>query len=408
MRGKQAGFIAAQAAIFVAVIALVSLPLSANDTRSSTSSTVSEGPLGLASGVSPEGLQLKMTLNSTSIPSHGALAAQIQVVNTLNQNVSIPMPGYNQTITGLGQTMESLNDFDYTCSQNPSHFLADFALFQGHITAANLSSAGTPLSLNPHFVLFCPPFYDGQGQDTFLRKSNQVIATYDLTNEILPLTAAVNATTFYCTGSELAGGGGEFDCGNTTGLVGYWNASVPLEHGAIPGLNSPAFVYFPPGEYTIVACDAFNQYLYATFVVQAAGSPSATSSASSQFFSSSSSHIGLHELDFVQQERCSYGGWVYPWGVMLNGSKSQTIVQPSNETLGLLYNNDPNNGTYSQIVFWVPNGVYNYTILPLGSFSQSGTVTIRDNGTSINVYQYFLAEGCTSTTTTSTSSAKNP
>jgi hypothetical protein len=124
---------------------------------------------------------------------------------------------------------------------------------------------------------------------------------------------------------------------------------------------------------------------------------------------SSSSHTGLYKLDFVQQQRCTYGGWVYPWGVMLNGSKSQTIVQPSNETLGLYYyNNDPNNGSYSQIVFWVPNGVYNYTVLPTESFSQSGTVTIRDNDTSINVYQYFLAEGCTSTTTTSTSSAKNP
>jgi hypothetical protein len=93
---------------------------------------------------------------------------------------------------------------------------------------------------------------------------------------------------------------------------------------------------------------------------------------------------------------------------MLNGSKSQTMVQPSNETLGLLYNNDPNNGSHSQIVFWVPNGAYNYTVLPTGSFSQSGTVTIRDNDTSINVYQYFLAEGCTSNTSTSTSLAKNP
>jgi hypothetical protein len=137
---------------------------------------------------------------------------------------------------------------------------------------------------------------------------------------------------------------------------------------------------------------------------------SSTSSASSQSSSSSPSHAGLYELDFVQQERCSYGGWVYPWGVTLNGSKSQTMVQPSNETLGSQYNNDPNNGSYSQIVFWVPNGVYNYTVLPSGSFSQSGTVTIRDNGTSTNVYQYFLAEGCTSSTSvsTSTSSAENP
>jgi hypothetical protein len=266
MKRKEAAFAVAQVAIFVGVLVLVSLPVqSTNEQQVSTSSAA--GSLAFTSGVSPQGLQLKMSLNSTSIPSHGALSAQIEVVNTLNHDVSISMPGYNQTITGLGQTMESLNDFDYTCGQNPSDFLADFALFQGHITAANLSSAGTPLSLNTQFVLLCPIPYFGQGQDTFLPKSNQVLATYDMVNQTLPLTAAVNATTLYCTGSELAGSGGEFDCGNTAGLVGYWNASAPLEHGAIPGLNSPALVYFPPGEYTIVACDALNQYLYATFVV---------------------------------------------------------------------------------------------------------------------------------------------
>jgi hypothetical protein len=46
MRRREAGFIAAQAAIFVGVIALISLPLQfSNNTQVSTSSTVSEGPI---------------------------------------------------------------------------------------------------------------------------------------------------------------------------------------------------------------------------------------------------------------------------------------------------------------------------------------------------------------------------
>jgi len=126
--------------------------------------------------------------------------------------------------------------------------------------------------------------------------------------------------------------------------------------------------------------------------------PSSTSSIFSVSTQSSSSHAGLYELEFVQEARCTYGGWVYPWGVLLNGTTSRTIVEPSNETLGLLYNNDPNNASYSQIVFWVPNGVYNYTVLPSKYFSQSGTVTILGNNTQINVFQSLLAMGCTSTT----------
>jgi len=256
----------AQAAIVVAVLALVSLPVQSTNEQQASTSSAAAGPLAFTSGVSPQGLQLNMRLNATSIPSHGALGAQIEVVNTLNHNVSVSMPSYNQNIAGLGQTMGSLNWFDYTCGENPSGFLADFALFQGHITAANLSSSGTPLSLNTHYVLLCPASYPGQGQDTFLPKSDQVIAAHDLVNQTIPYAASVNPTTFYCTGPELAENSGRY-CGNTTGLVGYWNASAPIQDGLL-GLNSSALVYFPPGEYTIVACDAFNQYLYATFVVE--------------------------------------------------------------------------------------------------------------------------------------------
>ncbi|MDA4118301.1 MAG: hypothetical protein OK455_08155 [Thaumarchaeota archaeon] len=38
--------------------------------------------------------------------------------------------------------------------------------------------------------------------------------------------------------------------------------------------SSPAFTYFPPGEYTIVATDLWNQYIYTTFqVLPRSGNP---------------------------------------------------------------------------------------------------------------------------------------
>jgi hypothetical protein len=45
--------------------------------------------------------------------------------------------------------------------------------------------------------------------------------------------------------------------------------SIPTEGNL--GFSSPAFVHFPPGDYTIVATDQWNQYVYATFVVQQPG-----------------------------------------------------------------------------------------------------------------------------------------
>ena len=80
MRRKEAGFVAAQAAIFAAVIALASLPLqSTNNTQVSTSSTVSKGPLVFTSEVAPDNLQLKMVLNATIVSPNGAIFGNLTV-----------------------------------------------------------------------------------------------------------------------------------------------------------------------------------------------------------------------------------------------------------------------------------------------------------------------------------------
>ena len=52
------------------------------------------------------------------------------------------------------------NAYDFLCggpaASNPTWSLAGYALFQGHYTAANLSSAGSPLRLDPPLEISCP------------------------------------------------------------------------------------------------------------------------------------------------------------------------------------------------------------------------------------------------------------
>ena len=232
--------------------------------------TADEGPLLYTSSVSPDGLQLNVVLNSSSIQSHGALTAQIELVNTLNRNVSASLPPWSQA-TLATETIYVWSGYDQICSYNPSDFVVDFAVFQGHFSAGNISAAGSPLRL-------APPFYPPCGATNVYPSAVTLLPGGDLTNYTdinytqppprpsYTVKAEVNATTYYCTGSGLGGNGGEIDCGVTPGLVGYWNSS-PTSTGGDLNFTSPAFTYFPPGEYTIVATDPWNQYVYAYFVV---------------------------------------------------------------------------------------------------------------------------------------------
>ena len=115
-------------------------------------------------------------------------------------------------------------------------------------------------------------------------------------------------------------------------------------------------------------------------------------------FATTSGTPQLYQLEFSQESNCPYGSWLIPWAVVLNG---QTVVQPSNATLPLSSNGAHLTGdsNYSTILFSLPNGTYNYTILPdnpLGS-AQSGNVTIDGSGVVVQVYAFITAMGCSST-----------
>lgn len=241
-------------------------------TKATTTPTVNttilpDGALALSSEVSPEGLQLRITLNSSSVSSHGALAARIDLVNTLDENVSAAVPALNQSSNYC-----KWNQQDQICGENPSGLLVDFAVFKGHISAGDISKAGQQLRLAPPFY---PPCAAGASFNSVTLLPHGDLTNYSNVNYSQPpprssyvVKAEVNATTYYCTGSGLGGHGGEIDCGNTSGLVGYWNATAVASGGDCCDFASPAFTYFPPGQYTIVATNPWGQYVYATFIVE--------------------------------------------------------------------------------------------------------------------------------------------
>ncbi len=254
MKRKEQAFLVAQAAIFVGVIALVALPAqSANQMQAATTSTSSGGQLAVLSGVSPQGLELRVMLNSSSVHSHGVILASVEVLNTVNRNVSFSGVSENQNIS-------EWNNDDYFC---PASFLLGFAVLQGHYAAGNISSAGPPLRVVPESVVFCA-LSPISGAVTFLPGGDRAVVRSDTGS--YQATLQLNATTKYINCKGFSGGGGECDLGTGPGLIGYWNYSAPAAGDM--NFTSPGFVYFPPGEYTIVAADDWNQYVYATFVVQ--------------------------------------------------------------------------------------------------------------------------------------------
>jgi len=227
--------------------------------KSSTSPTTSsEGSVAFVSPTSEQGLQLRVVLNSSVVPTNGSLGAQIGLYNTLDKNVSLSVTE--------DQQISTWNGGDFLCSYNPSGNLAGFAVFEGDVTAANLSEAGKPLQLDPQLFPYiqigCPTEESFPANVTFFPESNRVSYAYGV-------VAAIDAKTLGCAYTEQAS-----QC-TGTGLVGYWNDSIPTAGNL--GFSSPAFVYFKPGEYTIVATDEWNQYVYATFTVQPPGASSSSS-----------------------------------------------------------------------------------------------------------------------------------
>ncbi len=218
--------------------------------RSSQQSSHSQLP-STYSVTAPSGLELNLNLNATTIGMGSALGAQISFYNPLDQNLSVSIAN------SPNSTIAAWTNDDFVCGDNTLFSLGAYALFQGHYSSENLSSAVTPLWLAPPVALPCIV----QGSDSVVFLPDSSNASLGVLGGLYRL--ATNATTEYC------GNASDTHCPEGTSLFGYW-APVKgyLDLGAAT-TSSPYFHYLSPGQYTLAVEDEWNQTICAPFQVSA-------------------------------------------------------------------------------------------------------------------------------------------
>ena len=279
--------------VVIAVIVVSGLAFVSSMNGPSRSTTRGASQTVFYSGVSSQGLQLQIRLNSSEVAPGGAIQAHILLVNTLSESVTLH-PDF-----AANPNIDKWNLDDYLCGGSPVEHTFGFALFQGQYTAANLSQAGAPLTFAPPVAISCPNFAYGElyiQNVEFIPNGN--VATFSAnasgSADFKPQTIRMqlNATTGYCTESpyqytetQTVGGtttvtsGTEYSlgCGSNgvDSLTGYWSpygsCAYPAGkgvNGTVQGLYSSCFHRFAPGTYTIVAEDLWNQTVFGYFGVQ--------------------------------------------------------------------------------------------------------------------------------------------
>ena len=136
---------AAASFVVIAVIVVGGLAFASSMSGPSRPTTGGASQTTFYSGVSSQGLQLQIKLNSSVVAPGGALQAHILLVNTLSESVTLH-PDF-----AANPNIDKWNWNDYLCGMSPVQHTFGFALLQGHYTEANLSQAGAPLTLaQPH------------------------------------------------------------------------------------------------------------------------------------------------------------------------------------------------------------------------------------------------------------------
>jgi len=227
-----------------------------------TTRTIHERTLTFSSPVSSSGLQVAITLNSTTIEYGEALVAKVALLNTLSSNLTLT-PRYSPTIS-------SWEGNDFVCGNAPDWgekwALEGFAVFSGHFTGDNLSSVGSQLVLAPPVAIGCIS-RPNPNTVVILPASDMAVAQYNLSS--LPpevRQTAINASTLSC----APNGRGATTCGDLSHtLFGYWDSSAPMMGIHDANTSSPYFHLFTPGQYTLVAEDQWNLTAFAYFKVLA-------------------------------------------------------------------------------------------------------------------------------------------
>jgi len=224
---------------------------------SASTSTEEQQPTSY-SITAPPGLELQVKLNATSIQTGSALSAQIILFNPLNENLSVASEYSSNS------TIAAWDGYDFICNgYGEAWTLAGYALFQGHYSSDNISSAGEPMTLSPPVE---PPCVTFSTPDQFVFLPNSSNATAYLPSDFNQPPSmerlVMNATTEYCTSTS---------CPLGSSLFGYWSAPVQgaLESGQAT-IGSTYLHFFPPGQYTLVVEDQWGQAIYAHFQVTSA------------------------------------------------------------------------------------------------------------------------------------------
>ncbi len=225
--------------------------------RSSTTSTA-------ISTVSPSGLELRVDLNATSMEPGQTLAANVTLINTLNENLSLPV----SATANLTSQIAAWNNDDFVCGVGGlASGVAGFALLRGHFSGDNLSLAPDPLQLAEVLQVPCNAIPMGDSV-MFLPHSEKASISKD-NSYVYPFNLNVTTSPPFLHGS---------------GLFGFWNRTSYACCAA--SANAPnLFRYFTPGGYTIVAEDIWGQMVFAYFQVNQSVSPSLAVSAHESPFS---------------------------------------------------------------------------------------------------------------------------
>ena len=276
---------------------------SSASTRASTTTSQSTATQSQTyySAVSPSGLQLLVRLNAIAMQQGSPPRVQVSLVNTLATNVSLA-PNYS-----ANPNIANWDNYDTLCGLSQVDNTFGFALFQGNYAAGNFTQAGTPMLLTPPVATTCPNrFYDqAYVQDVQFAPESDVAtlsANSSFSSDFKPQTINMqeNATTGTCSTLPYNASGTTVENGVTTtssgtylgwgcgskggnSLTGYWTQpsngnyleiNDTSNSTIIGGLSSAYRDYYhqlPPGPYTVVAEDMWNQTAYAHLEVTPAG-----------------------------------------------------------------------------------------------------------------------------------------
>ncbi len=300
-------------------------------------------PETFSSPIASSGLQLRLHLNATTIPTGGIAEAQISLVNTLPRNLSLKTPYSSNT------DIKAWDGFDFICGNNPAWGLVGFALYGSHITRANLSGAGDPLTLSPAVNLFSCVVWLYPDTVVFLRESSTVVGYYHGSSRpIGEEQARLNAADQSCVPQS----GGSYLCGGvSSALLGYWDSRMPSVATTNATTSSGYFHPFQPGLYTLVGEDLWNQTVFAYLGV---GSGTVVPGVST-------SSISLQGFSLCPFD-CIYPSPHLSGTIFFNGSAPLKSLQPTV------------NGTDEGVEAWQGTNLTSFAVSYKGGFHQPAVV----------------------------------